>query len=43
MEEYLEPIELATKPPFEFMLIKARQEESNILRRTVAANQAKLA
>ena len=35
MEEYLEPIEDAIEPPFEFMMIKARQEESYELRKTV--------
>ena len=35
MEEYLEPIEHAIEPPFEFMMIKARQEESQELRKTV--------
>jgi len=36
MEEYLEPIDEAHQPPLEFMMIKARHEESVEVRRTVA-------
>lgn len=37
MEEYFDPIDEAVEPPFEFMMIKARQEESREMRRTVAS------
>lgn len=35
-EEYLEPIEFAIEPNFEHMMMKAREQESRELRRTVA-------
>lgn len=35
MDEYFEPIEEAVKPPFEYMMFKARQEESKSMRMTV--------
>lgn len=38
-EEYLEPLNEQDKPDLESMLIKARQEESEMVRRTIIANQ----
>lgn len=38
-EEYLEPLSEQDKPDLESMLIKARQEESEMVRKTIIQNQ----
>ena len=40
MEDYFEPLEDSPLPPFDYMMMLARKEKADTIRRTIAESQS---